>query len=373
MSEPPATNTGERVRRSPTLSLRWTESGLVAFNWMTRRQVSLPPAFFPVLDALSDWRSIDEVTAVCATFGAAPLAGELLDLLTAASVVQREGTPARDLSAWAPWQPEAAAFHFATKDGEYPDDLLAYDAELRVKAVVDPPPAPCKKMPGPRVALPPATAAPMDEVLGRRRTWRNFGPGAVPLAALSRLLFQTFGVQAWGHVEGQGRVALKTSPSGGARHSIEAYVCALDVEGLDAGAYHYDAEDHALVTLGAPVGKADVVRWLAGQKFYEGASAIVVMCPVFPRAMWRYPFSRAYRAVLIEAGHLGQTFCLLATEMGLAPFCTMAMREQEIERVLGLDGVAECPVYVVGVGVRADRFQNQPGHVSNGSTDGDQG
>ena len=75
------------------------------------------------------------------------------------------------------------------------------------------------------------------------------------------------------------------------------------------------------------------------------------MCPVFARTMWRYGHGRAYRTVLIHAGHLGQTFCLVATALGLAPFTTMAFSESKLEALLGLDGVLECPIYVAGVGM----------------------
>jgi hypothetical protein len=56
--------------------------------------------------------------------------------------------------------------------------------------------------------------------------------------------------------------------------------------------------------------------------------------------------------VLAEAGHLAQTFCLVATWLGLAPFCTMALADTRIERDLGIDGVSESVLYAAGVGGR---------------------
>ncbi len=74
------------------------------------------------------------------------------------------------------------------------------------------------------------------------------------------------------------------------------------------------------------------------------------MTAVFPRTQWKYNFARAYRVVLAEAGHLCQTFCLTATWLGLAPFCTMALADTRIERDLGVDGVTESVLYAAGVG-----------------------
>jgi nitroreductase len=58
--------------------------------------------------------------------------------------------------------------------------------------------------------------------------------------------------------------------------------------------------------------------------------------------------------VLLDAGHICQTFCLVATSLRLAPFCTMALADSRIERDLGIDGVSEVVVYAAGVGMRPD-------------------
>ena len=78
----------------------------------------------------------------------------------------------------------------------------------------------------------------------------------------------------------------------------------------------------------------------------------MLMTAVFPRTQWKYEFPRAYRVVLAEAGHLCQTFCLTATWLGLAPFCTMALADSKIEKDLGIDGITESVIYAAGVGKR---------------------
>lgn len=77
------------------------------------------------------------------------------------------------------------------------------------------------------------------------------------------------------------------------------------------------------------------------------------MTAVFPRVLWKYRFSHAYRVVLLDAGHLCQTFCLVATWLGLAPFCTAAFADSLIEKDLRLDGIMESPLYLAGVGMPA--------------------
>jgi SagB-type dehydrogenase family enzyme len=169
------------------------------------------------------------------------------------------------------------------------------------------------------------------------------------MADLATLLGVTFGVQAWAQA-GEGPLALKTSPSGGARHSLEAYVWARHVDGLAPGPYHYRPGDHTLSTIDHAAAPDAVTRWLPTQHGYEEAAVIVVLASELARVAWRYRSARAYRVILIEAGHLAQSFCLVATALGLAPFCTAALAETAIETDLGLDGQAQPAMYVMGVG-----------------------
>ncbi len=167
---------------------------------------------------------------------------------------------------------------------------------------------------------------------------------------LASLLGLSFGVQWWVDLPGMGRVALKTSPSGGARHPIEAYVLVLRVRGLPRGLYHYAAGAHRLELLRGGASAAEAIRYLNGQSWFGGAAAVVLMTALFARTQWKYPGPRAYRAILIDAGHVCQTFCLVATWLGLAPFCTMALADSRIEADLGIDGVTESVLYAAGVG-----------------------
>ncbi len=79
-----------------------------------------------------------------------------------------------------------------------------------------------------------------------------------------------------------------------------------------------------------------------------------MLAPVFTRNLWKYQWDRAYRSLWLDAGHLAQTFVLLATARGLGPFTTAATQESLIEELIGLDGVREFPIYLCGAGVPAD-------------------
>ena len=241
------------------------------------------------------------------------------------------------LREWKDWSPAALYFHLSTKDAMSPIEPEDSVRALRRRARITPMPSPCKRYRGAKQVRLPALEAggEFERVLHARRTSRKFAKSPVSLAQISRLLGNSFGVQWWLDLKGMGRVALKTSPSGGSRHPIEAYVVALRVDGLPRGLYHYDSAAHRLALLRKGSSAKEVTRHLNGQWWFGGAAAVVYMTAVFARTQWKYPTSRAYRVILADAAHACSTFCLTATSQGLAPFCTMALADSDIEKSLG--------------------------------------
>jgi SagB-type dehydrogenase family enzyme len=345
-------------RRRAALVCSWSGPDLVVDNYATGVRTSVTPVALEILDFLSEWRTLPEIQARFPAF-TRPSLTRMMAALAARALVVGSGRPRADrmeaaLQAWAPWNPAAGLLHFSTKDVAFVQDYDEGERLLREQARRQPPPSPLKAYAKARFqALPaPPRVGALPEVLLRRRTWRRFSARPVRAADLATLLGLTFGIQGWMALGELGRVPLKTSPSGGARHSIEAYVLVLRVAGLGPGLYHYAPDRHGLERLRRGATPAQIERYLPAQWWYRGAGAVVFLTSVFPRVMWRYDYPRAYRAVLIEAGHLCQTFLLLATWLGLAPFCTMALADSRIERDLGLDGVTESVLYAAGVGSR---------------------
>jgi SagB-type dehydrogenase family enzyme len=281
--------------------------------------------------------------------------------MIAAQLLLECGSPesARDElldSRWKPWLPECG-FHFLTKDAPY----IGGDStpEQMLQSLPDMPQPPLfKKMEAAAynsLPVPPRENDDFFLTLHARRTHRKFSAADVPLDAVSKLLHATWGVQGYVQSKYFGSLPLKTSPSGGARNPVEVYLMALRVDGLDAGLYHYDAREHALARISSEVTAQRARAYCADQRFVAGAAALFIMTGVFERTMWKYPHPRAYRVVLLDAGHLGQSFCLAATRMGLAPFSTAALKDSLIETDLGIDGVSESVLYVTGIGALPGR------------------
>jgi SagB-type dehydrogenase family enzyme len=296
-----------------------------------------------LLDYFGSPRSLREARS---QFSALParLVSRAIDLMRKRHLLEPLGSGGR-VSAWGSWNPAAGFFHFSTKDMPFVEENAS--ASRPTREVTD------KRVKSTdRVGLPEVrTDGGFARVMLARRTWRQFAGKAVRLGDLATLLGLTFGVQHTARLP-TGGMSLRTSPSPGACQSLEAYVLARRVKGLPRGLYHYAADRHELERMTARATRSQLLGYLPTQYWYADAAALVLITAVFPRVWARYDYPRAYRAVLIEAGHFCQTFLLTATWLGLAPFCSMALADSRIERDLGIDGVTESVLYAAGVGVR---------------------
>jgi SagB-type dehydrogenase family enzyme len=335
----------------------WSEEGLVFENYATRVRTSAAPLTCAILDFFDRWRPAGELAARFPDYAPASLR-KAVDHLTRRTLLQSSDhaeSPAETaMAAWHDWNPAAGFFHFSTKDVAYEKDPEVATRALRERAKTRPIPSPVKHYPRARqISLAtPKIDSEFPRTLLQRRTWRQFQRRSVPLRTLGELLWLAGRIQRWERVPGIGRFAFKTSPSGGALHPIEIYVLALRIKGLAPGLYHYAADRHRLELLKRKVSPRSVTRYLPGQPWYEDAAALFLMTARFQRPQWKYTFARSYRAVLLDAGHIGQTILLAATWLGLAPFCTMALADTQLERDLGVDGVTESAVFAAGFGTR---------------------
>lgn len=359
-----------RYKRPPFLISYWREDQLVFENFLTQRRVAASPLTSTILHFFSREQSLRSLCAALPDYTPASLRAAV-HTLERHSLLQRHGRKPpvgeRALRSWSEWNPAAGFFHLATKNLPFERDAAKEFRGLIRLAKSRPIPKPLKRYPkAQRVKLPPANLdSDFPRVLVERRTWRKFSKRPVSLTLLGDLLGLTWGIRRWVKIPKIGSVAAKTSPSGGALHPIEAYVLVRNVKGLRPGIYHYDAASHHLERLRRGANSRQITDYLANQYWYGGAAFVVFMTAVFARTRWKYDYARAYRAVLIEAGHLCQTFCLTATWLGAAPFCTMAFADSKIEKALGVDGISESVLYVAGAGARPEN--GKQAHLLSGS------
>lgn len=350
---------GVLVKRSNCLVFFFQDGVLHCKNYLTGKELEASPLLVPILDKLDRWRGLRAVERLFPEYSAESIRHSLRRLIANTAVIVRGSAQAKresDLAAWLIWGLEARYFHFSTKDTHSIPiriDEARFNRELKRR---EPPPPSIKYYRDRRrVTLPDPSNqfyGQLPQVLLSRRTHRHFGRGQLSMAQLSVLLRLTWGFTDQIQWPGLGKLPVKTSPSGGARHSLEVYLWCSRVKGVRPGIYHYRPDLHELELLKRGTVAGKIARLCGHQPWTKNCSVLFVMTSVLGRVTWRYRYSRAYRVILLEAGHFGQTFCLVATWLGLAPFCTAALADQEIERDLNLNG-GEAVLYATGVGPRA--------------------
>ena len=177
------------------------------------------------------------------------------------------------------------------------------------------------------------------------------------LAQLDTVLRFVFGCHGYGANSADVVCIKRTSPSGGGLHPIEVYPIVTNVASVDSGVYHYSVQRHSLVKL-SPA-RPDDARQLAtafmcGQRYFGDAHVSFVLTARFYRNHWKYGrHQKAYAGILMDAAHLSQTLYLVATQLGLGAFVTIAINSRDIEEHLGLDGIGEGVVAMMGCGIRS--------------------
>lgn len=209
----------------------------------------------------------------------------------------------------------------------------------------------------PRLPLGKPSPSSLDALMDRRVTCRNFDAAPLSHDVSSAVLYRAFGARAVSDYAPGVQLLKKGVPSAGGLHAIEAYLLVQRLEGIPAGLYHYHPIAHAL----EPVRELDANeaaslarRFVAAQAYYAEAPLQIALVARFERNFWKYrSHAKAYRAVILDAGHLSQAMYLAATELNLGAFITAAINEVEIEQAFGLEPMAEGPLAVCGFGVRA--------------------
>ena len=194
----------------------------------------------------------------------------------------------------------------------------------------------------PRPQTPPK--ATLAEVLGRRRSMREFSEAPLTLAELSFLLWASGGI-----ADEDDHYEFRTAPSAGALYPVETYLAVHRVNGLAAGIYHYGVKGHVLEALRAGDVRAATAAAALDQQTAAQAAAVWLWTAVFARCAWKYG-QRAYRYVYLDAGHIAQNLALAATSLGLGSCQIGALYDDEANTLVAVDGTEESVLYMSAVG-----------------------
>jgi SagB-type dehydrogenase family enzyme len=208
-----------------------------------------------------------------------------------------------------------------------------------------------KKTGGEKIFLPqnfPERKMSVAEAIRQRTSRRHFSE-PLKLAEISEVLYFANGFK--GFLD-QGKFGLScktTAPSAGSRHPLEMYGVLDNVQGVEKGVYHFDAENHALEKISQNnLSREVVLKMLHNQERLIGAN-FFFLTAVYERTAWKYG-PRSYRFIHLDAGHVGQNVYLIGEAMGLSVCAIGNWDRQLVKEILHLDEQKEITVYALAVG-----------------------
>ena len=192
------------------------------------------------------------------------------------------------------------------------------------------------------------TVPPMDvrTAVEARRSLRKYADTPFTLEEFSYLLWVSQGVK---RVSSRPSTA-RTVPSAGARHAFETYVLVNRVEGLEPGLYRFMAIEQGIIRLPAAENIDQLLTHACEDQVMVGnSSATFFWVAVVERMFWRY-VERGYRYLHLDAGHVCQNLALGAEQIasGICPIA--AFDDEELNKMLGLDGEDMFVVYLASAG-----------------------
>ncbi len=160
-----------------------------------------------------------------------------------------------------------------------------------------------------------------------------------------------------------GALYLRAAPSAGGLYPAEIYLVSSgrqsDGQGLPAGLYSYQPQNHTLVRFW------DEDRWPQLREAclwhpnLEGTHLALVVTGIFERSAWRYQ-ARAYRRICLDTGHLLGNLELAAAMVDLCPHMIGGFVDEAVNELLYLDGEQEGAIAIAALADRLDADQNLP-------------
>ncbi len=220
-----------------------------------------------------------------------------------------------------PWEFHDLLFHARSRSGRHRN---RYGGTYPFRGAIEPPPALKAPMSTETVDLHRPDLErllhedlPFTRVLEERRSRREPGEQPVTVQDLGEFLFRS------GRVRGVRSTAThevsdRPYPGGGAIYELEIYPVVNRCEGLGAGLYHYDPQNHRLERLSGLTPEArGLVEAAGAMAEAPPPDVLLVLAARFQRVAWKYR-SMAYAGILKNVGALYQTMYLVAAAMGLS-------------------------------------------------------
>lgn len=189
---------------------------------------------------------------------------------------------------------------------------------------------------------------PLLKAINNRVSHRKYSNESLTLEELSFLLWSTQGVK---ELAREGRITLRTVPSGGAMHPFETYLLINRVESLTPGLYRYLAIEHKLLPITTEAKDLpEKINEICNKQTFVGKSAVVFIWSARPyRTEWRYG-EDSLKDILMSVGHICQNLYLACEAINSGTCAIVAYNQDKLDEFISVDGDNEISLYVAPVG-----------------------
>jgi len=187
------------------------------------------------------------------------------------------------------------------------------------------------------------------------------------LEGLASILYFSSGVTKQKTYPG-GEIYFRAAACAGALYPIETYVVAAELDGLKAGVYHFNPGDFSLRRLREGDYRAAVINATAGNKRVAAAQVCLIYTAITWRSAWKYQ-ARSYRYHFWDNGMIVANSLAVCAAHNLPAHLDMGFLEEDINRLLGIDGERELSLSLLAIGADEDPEAQGPDKIDVPSID----
>lgn len=184
------------------------------------------------------------------------------------------------------------------------------------------------------------------------------GDGEMDVGVLAELLFFSAGITRVKRYGGE-VMYFRAMPTTGALYHVELYVVSSDIEGLEAGVYHFDPGEFKLSLLRKGDYRGYLYEAAGWEKSILEAPLSIVLTSFWWRNAWKYG-ARTYRHCFWDSGVLAANMLAVAHSEDLAARVVMGFVDRDVGLLLGLDERLELPLAIIPIGSGGEPPKESP-------------
>jgi len=175
---------------------------------------------------------------------------------------------------------------------------------------------------------------------------------APTLDQLTAILYYSAGVTKKRTFPG-GEIYFRAAACAGALYPVETYIVCGDIEGLEAGVYHFNAGDFALRRLRAGDHRGAIAAATGSEESIAYAPVILVHTAITWRSTWKYR-DRAYRYHFWDDGMIAANALAMTASHRLHAKIVMGFVEEDVNRLIDIGGERELALSLLAIGLNTE-------------------